>query len=394
MNQADLTSRFDVLQEKLMNLYESSPKTIEKQIEIWELIRKEYVLYYYARKEGYKNLGLQPLPVLTVSEYKAKEAIQQVLLLKSLQKSEFAREEWTLPDTSAELIHTPPRNAFKKGAYTVEVYFDHKPENSFPYTNWNWLYLQDDQENWYKTPGLVDENGLYYEDHSGDKNYFVIFAADAETYGTTGEWTVHFKNQTISSVPASISQGSFSGSLQGSSKGHVSSSRDTSAYPQTPRRQENEEGGASSTTQTPPSLRRRRRRPQQRERTTVRPKRRRLEEDITSTSPGEVGSRTELVPGRGLTRLARLAAEARDPPVILVTGAANALKCWRNRCKKSNATFTCMSTVFQWVGLPPHLGNNHKMLIAFDSVTQRAQFLAHVSFPKGSKHTLGSLNAL
>lgn len=53
-----------------------------------------------------------------------------------------------------------------------------------------------------------------------------------------------------------------------------------------------------------------------------------------------------------------------------------------------------MSTVFQWVGLPPHLGNNHKMLIAFDSLIQREQFLAHVSFPKGSTHTLGSLNAL
>lgn len=379
-----------------MNLYESAPKTIEQQIQIWELIRKEYVLYYYARKEGYKSLGLQPLPVLTVSEYKAKEAIQQVLLLKSLQKSPYGREEWTLPDTSAELTLTPPRNAFKKGAYTVQVYFDHKPENSFPYTNWNWLYLQDDQDNWYKTPGLVDENGLYYEDTSGDKNYFVIFASDAHTYGTTGEWTVHYKNQTISSVPASISQESFSGSLQGSSKGSVSSSRDAVPHSQTPRRKESEEGGASSTTATPPTVRRRRGGPQQqRERSTQRPKRRRLEEELGPVSPREVGSRHHLLPRRNLTRLARLEAEARDPPVILLTGAANSLKCWRNRCKKSNASCTCISTVFQWTGLHSKChGNTHKMLIAFENETQRAAFLASVSFPKGTKYTLGSLNAL
>lgn len=381
-----------------MNLYESSPKTIEQQIQIWELIRKEYVLYYYTRKEGYKNLGLQPLPVLTVSEYKAKEAIQQVLLLRSLQKSPYGKEEWTLPDTSAELTHTAPRNAFKKGAYTVQVYFDHKPENAFPYTNWNWLYIQDEQENWYKTPGLVDENGLYYEDTSGDKNYFVLFAADAQTYGTTGEWTVHYKNQTISSVPASISQASVSGSLQGSSKGYVSSSRDAVPVPQTPGRKESEEGGASSTTATPPTLRRRRRGAHQQQgehSSSQRPKRRRLEETLGPVSPGQVGSGHHLLPRRGLKGLARLEAEARDPLIILVTGAANSLKCWRYRCKKSRASFACISTVFQWTGRDSECdGNNHKMLIAFDSSAQREKFLATVTFPKGTKHTLGNLDAL
>lgn len=379
-----------------MNLYESAPNTIEAQIEIWETIRKEYVLYYYGRKEGYRNFGLQPLPVTSVSEYKAKEAIQQVLLLRSLRDSPFGSEEWTLTDTSAELTHTAPRNAFKKGAYTVEVFFDHNPKNSFPYTNWKWLYLQDEHDQWYKTPGLVDVNGLYFEDTHGDKNYFVIFASDAQTYGTTGEWTVHFNNEYISSVPASTSQDTFSGSLQGSTKGSVSSSRDTVPQPQTPRRKEAEEGGPSSTTATPPSLRRRRRRtPQQRERTTTRPKRRRLEEDISSTSPGQVGSGTHLVPRRGLSRLERLKAEARDPFLILVTGAANSLKCWRYRVKKSKASFLCISTVFTWTGLNVDVcANNHKMLLAFSNANQRQLFLDTVPFPKGSSFTFGNLNSL
>nr|AYA93391.2 MAG: E2 protein [Human papillomavirus] len=395
MNQADLTSRFDALQDRLMNLYESAPKTIEAQIDIWETIRKEYVLYYYGRKEGYKNFGLQPLPVLSVSEYKAKEAIQQVLLLKSLRDSPYGREEWTLTDTSAELTHTQPRNAFKKGPYTVEVFFDNDPKNSFPYTNWKWLYIQDEQENWYKTPGLADVNGLYYEDNHGDKNYFVIFASDAQTYGTTGEWTVKFNNEYMSSVPASTSQDLLSGSLQGSSKGFVSSSRDTVSHPQTPRRKEAEEGGASSTTASPPSVRRRRRGPQQGERTTTRTKRRRLEEDISSTSPEQVGSGTDLVPRRGLKRLERLKAEARDPFVILVTGAANSLKCWRFRIKKSQASFLCVSTVFTWAGIHADACNqNHKMLIAFSSSIQRDIFIRTVTFPKGSRYTLGNLNSL
>lgn len=380
-----------------MTLYESAPNTIDAQIEIWELIRKENVYYYYGRKEGYKHFGLQPIPVLSVSEYKAKEAIQQVLLLKSLKQSQYGREEWTLTNTSAELTHTQPKNAFKKNPYIVDVYFDHKAENSFPYTNWDSLYIQDDNDEWYKTPGLVDINGLYFEDKYGVKNYFVIFATDAQTYGTTGEWTVYYKNQTISTSSASTSQGSLSGSFEGSSRGVVSSSRDAIPAPETPRRQKGEEGRASSTTDTPPTLRRRRRRPsgQQRESSTTRTKRRRLEAETSAVSPGQVGSRHTSVPRRNLSRLERLEAEAKDPPVILVTGAANQLKCWRWRCKKAKVPCKCISTVFSWAGnSSDNCAHNHKMLIAFVSREQRELFRASVKFPQGTSFSYGNLNAL
>ena len=383
-----------------MNLYEENPNTIEAQIEIWQTIRQEQVLFYYGRKEGYRSFGLQPLPNLAVSEYRAKEAIQQVLLLKSLQKSPFGREEWTLTDASAELIHTVPKNVFKKQPYIVNVWFDHNPDNSFPYTQWNWLYAQDDNDMWYKTPGLVDINGLYFEDSNGDKNYFLLFATEAETYGTSGGWTVKYKNETIStSAPVSSSQRSLSESLQGPVKGSVSSSGDAVPPSKTPRRKEAEEGRPSSTTTATTSAGRRRRRgEQQGERGTtvsLRSKRRREEETDSGLSPRQVGRRHTLVPRTGLGRLERLKAEAGDPPIIIVRGAANNLKCWRNRCYKANVPCMQMTTVFRWVGTDdPTIGAGNRMLIAFKNQAQRQLFLETVSFPKGSSYSLGQLNAL
>lgn len=375
-----------------MTLYESEPKTIDEQIKIWEIIRKQNVLFYYGRKEGYKHYGLQPIPNLTVSEYKAKEAIQIVLLLRSLKNSPYGQEEWNLVDVSAELLHTQPRNAFKKKAYIVEVHFDNNPSNAFPYTNWDILYVQDEHDNWYKTAGKVDINGLYFEDSHGDKNYFVIFASDAPTYGTTGLWTVHFKNETLSnSAFASTSQEPFSGFSQGSSRGNVSSSRDAVPTSET-RRQEREEGGASSTTDSP-SVRLRRRGPEQGESPTRR-KRRRVQIQHSPVSPEQVGSRYNLVPRRGLTKLERLTAEARDPPILLIKGASNKLKCWRWRCRKSNVGFKDMSTVFTWVNDVDSALYTHRMIIAFVSDTQRSAFLDSVTLPKDTAYSLGNLSSL
>ena len=393
MNQADLTRRFDALEERLMNLYESEPHTLDEQIEVWETIRKQNILLFYGRKEGYKNFGLQPIPSLAVSEYKAKEAIQQVILLKSLKNSAYAREEWSLVDTSAELIHTPPRNTFKKQPYIVEVHYDNNPQNAFPYTNWDVLYVQDEHDNWFKTEGKVDVNGLFFEDLNGDKNYFVIFASDAPTYGSTGLWTVRYKNEIISnSAFASTSQDSFSGFSQGSDKGHVSSSKDTVSPAETSGRQESEEGRASSTTDAR-SLRVRRRGSEQGE-STPRRRRRRLQKQHSPVSPGQVGRRYNLVPRTGLTRLERLTEEARDPPIIIVQGASNQLKCWRWRCKKSNAACRDYSTVFTWVNGNVTSKHTHRMLVAFDNIGQRNAFLANVHFPKDTTYSLGNLNNL
>ena len=366
-----------------MELYEAGEKTLAAQIEHWKIVRKQYVYMYYARKEGFKNLGLQPLPTLLTSEYKAKEAIQQLLLLESLQKSSFKNEEWTLGDTSAELTVTAPRNTFKKQPFIVDVWFDNESSNSFPYTNWNRIYYQDDKDMWHVAEGQVDINGLFFVDYMNEKNYFTLFAPDVERFSSTGQWTVHFKNETISSVDSS-QRPSSTISLQGS----VSSSRD--AIPATKtysRRDKGKEGSPSSTTPSTPIRRRRRRRDEQGESPSrLRPKR--LRETGGGVPASEVGGGTTSVPRRGLTRIERLTREARDPPIIIVKGGANNLKCWRYR-HKNCSLLSDISTVFRWTGCA--LGN--RMLISFKSEEQRTLFLKSISLPKGSSYALGSLQS-
>lgn len=353
---------------------------------------------YYGRREGYKNFGLQPLPALSVSEYKAKEAIRQVILLKSLKNSIYGNEEWTLPETSAELTYTAPRNTFKKDPYTVDVWFDHNPNNSFPYTNWNKIYFQDERDNWHRAAGKVDVNGLYFEDANGDKSYFVLFTTDAQRYGTTGEWTVHYKNETISSTSLSSQR-----SLSTSSQGSVGSSRDSvpAKKGQSTRRRETEEGSTdsspSSTSSSSSAVRRGRRRAQQREPAArgggPRAKRQRQEEVSSTVSPDEVGRGNTTVPRANLTRLERLAKEARDPPVVLIKGRSNPLKCWRYRCEKNCDLFDKITTVFKWVNASDDC-NMHRLLVSFKNQNQRSMFLKSVTLPKGCTFSLGSLDSL
>ena len=103
-----LTERFDAVQENLLELFESGSDNIEDQILYWNLMRKEGILLYYARQKGISRLGLQHVPSLAVSEFKAKQAIMMTLQLESLKNSEFGREKWTLQDTSLELYNTEP----------------------------------------------------------------------------------------------------------------------------------------------------------------------------------------------------------------------------------------------------------------------------------------------
>ena len=385
-----------------MNLYESGAKTLEAQIEHWQLVRKINVLYYYARKEKYTHLGLQPLPALQVSEYKSKEAIHLVLLLRSLQNSPYADEEWSLSDTSTEIIYTPPKNTFKKGAYRVDVWYDNNANNSFPYTNYDFIYYQDLNEQWHKTAGLVDINGFYYEEANGDRVYYFLFESDAARYGETGQWTVQFKNQTLStSIPSSRRPHSTI-----SSQGSVSSSSDSISPPQSfpskrTRSHESEEGSASSTTGTPPQtpIRQRRRRGEGEPTSTTgegpRAKRRRRARAVVGAgvSAGEVGAGHRSVPTTGLTRLARLEAEARDPLIAIFKGRSNQLKCWRYRIPKD--LYNQASTVFRWAGEEDDESYvSHRMLVAFNNQAQRKHFLSSVSIPRGVLYAYGQLDSL
>lgn len=370
---------------------------------------------YYARREGYRNLGLQPLPTSTVAEHKAKEAIGMLHLLRSIRETRFATEQWTMADTSAELVlGTEPKHRFKKGGFQVQVWFDNNRDNAFPYTNWDHIYYQDDNDMWHKTPGKVDYNGLYFEEHNGDRVYFVLFASDADRYSRTGTWTVRYRNEIIYPPVTSSTRPDLL--LTGDPETNAPRPS-TSSY-------STEEAGSSGSprTQTLSETTGVRRGRRQRESSPDTPGRKRQRPDSTSSkegphetrrrgggrgdggrgggeanaapTPGQVGQRHQSVPKSGLRRLERLQEEARDPPIIILKGLANPLKCWRNRCNNKRGLFTTISTVFRWVQNGECGQFSNRLLVAFKDNTQRQLFLKHTTIPKGCSIAFGTLDSL
>nr|AFK84998.1 E2 [Miniopterus schreibersii papillomavirus 1] len=118
--------------------------------------------------------------------------------------------------------------------------------------------------------------------------------------------------------------------------------------------------------------------------------------EAADPAPWEVGARHRTVDKGASTRLQRLIQEARDPPVLLLGGEPNQLKCVRYRLKaKHSALFTCCTTTFCWVC-------NHttekspcaRIMVAFKDSQQRSKFLGQVSLPKGITITMGALDSL
>ncbi|QIA98989.1 early protein 2 [Callithrix penicillata papillomavirus type 1] len=373
-----LTERFDSIQEELLAIYERGETDLSDLIKYWDLIRQENLIMYYARQRGLSRIGMQHLPALRVSEVKAKQAIHMKLVLTSLQQSQFGDEPWTLPEVSQELYDTNPPQTLKKSGRTITVTYDNDPEKEFPYTLWKYIYYQDEGGEWHKTTGHSSHLGLYYVDNEGFENYYENFQEDANRYSTTGHWEVHDKTRAVST---SVSR-----------PNSPSSSDNTRPAKKDTRPRTNEE-------ESPPAKRPRLGRGQgeSRSRTGTR-----AEADSSTTegpgfpSPGEVGSRTTTVGGRYRSRLARLQAEARDPPLIILKGGANTMKCWRNRAKhKYRHLYTYMTSVFQWLAEGQHPGLlGGRMLISFDSEQQQHSFLKTVQLPKGVTYALGSLESL
>lgn len=382
-----------------MNLYERDPKDLQSQIDHYTLLRKQAVLDYYCRKEGYKNLGMHVLPTLAVSEHNAKEAIKMTIILKSLAASSFANETWTLRDTNLQLFNAPPQNCFKKGGFEVTVMFDDDPENIFPYTNWKYIYFQDDSDQWHKTTGQVDENGLYFEDNNKEKNYFELFQEKADIYSKKNTWTVKYNNEQFSSSIASSSRkhSPLSSETGRDPDGRPSTSTwdpNTSQKKFSDRRGEkqSEKESPSSTIRSPP--RRRRRGEQQGESATNKRRRGGGNTESNVPTPEQVGSSLRSVARSNLSRLKRLQEEARDPPLILLKGSSNTLKCFRYRCNiKNERLFTNMSTVWHWV--TDHENEQaSRLLIAFTDNNQRSLFLRTTKLPKGCTYCFGQLNCL
>ena len=95
-------------------------------------------------------------------------------------------------------------------------------------------------------------------------------------------------------------------------------------------------------------------------------------------------------------RLTRLLAEAADPPVILLRGDANTLKCYRYRFRKRHAGgFRFVSTTWSWIGDASNdrIGRS-RMLLAFYSESQREKFIHTMKLPTGVEWSLGQFDDL
>ena len=434
-----LNERFSALQEKLMDLYESGVEDLETQIQHWKLLRQEQIIFYYARRHGIMRLGYQPVPPLATSESKAKDAIAMGLLLESLQKSKFSEEPWTLVETSLETVRSPPADCFKKGPKSVEVYFDGDPENVMSYTVWTYIYYQTDDETWAKVEGHVDYAGAYYMEGTF-KTYYIKFETDAKRYGTTGYWEVHVNKDTVftpvtsSTPPAGVaSQNPASEPVSTSDPAKRTSQATHQRY------------GRKASSPTVTSIRAQKRRQRQRQETPTRQRTNRSRSRSTErrggratrrslsrgssksprrggrsgggpltrsrsrsrsltrksangggVAPDEVGATLRSIGRQHSGRLAQLLDAAKDPPVILLRGAANTLKCYRYRFRKKHAgSFQFISTTWSWVGghTTDRIGRS-RILISFHTDREREKCLQQMKLPLGVEWSYGQFDDL
>lgn len=110
----------------------------------------------------------------------------------------------------------------------------------------------------------------------------------------------------------------------------------------------------------------------------------------------QVGRSVQSVGRNNSSRLKRLLDEALDPPVILLRGEPNTLKCYRYRVKdKLRGSFDKISTTWSWVASQ---GNTRigraRMLLSFISEDQREKFINVMKLPKGVDWSFGSFDSL
>ncbi|QYI89531.1 E2 early protein [Bos taurus papillomavirus 34] len=407
----NLEARFDAVQEALLQIYETDSYTLEVCIAYWALVRKEHALYYHARKQGKTRLGLYPVPPARVSEQKAKDAIKISLYLESLQKSEFANVGWSLVDTSLESFLAPPDHTFKKRGKSVTVIYDADANNSMVYTMWTEIYGMDENDKWYRSHSEVDYDGIFFWDAQGNKIYYVNFHDDAALYSKLGRWEVHFE-QTVLSPPVTSSIPGPGRGRHGAQTGEHASRQS----PVLPPRQSSvgntgDPRGRRQRSQSPARSRSRSRSPARNSHTGRRTPELsgpggggrgsgggRQPQDFgrqPPPSPEEVGTRLGRTERKASSRLARLIEDAYDPPVLLLQGPQNTLKCYRRRATHSYPhKFLCMSTSWTWASKTSSMKSGHRMLIAFANKEQRDLFVGSVRLPKGVTAVKGSLDGL
>lgn len=371
-----LTARLESVQEEIFELIEESSTRLEDQIRFWDLIRKEQAIFYLARKHKITKIGSDAVPAMSVSETRAKQAIQMSMLLTSLNQSAYKNEPWSMQETSRERMLAEPMYRFKKAGKPVDIIFDGNPENSVRETLWGYIYYQDSNDQWQKQPGEVDDKGLFYRDYDNQKMYYVSFKELAAKYSKEGRYKVVLNAKTVADVVVSDLDNSESPVRTKApatrrrrrvSGGRRRARRASSSHPSST---------STSTSSTPTRSRSRTRR----------------DYSGAAPSPREVGTQHASVTGPSGSRLRRLLQEARDPPAVILSGPANTVKCLRFRCRhRYNECFDKISTTWWWTGDGRTRAGDASMLVSFQSESQRNNFLNTVPVPSSVTVSAASL---
>ncbi|AGM75108.1 E2 protein [Talpa europaea papillomavirus 1] len=361
-----LRQRLDSLQNELLSLYEKDSNDIRDQILHWNLNRREQALLHYARQQGLNRLGMQMVPALTVSQTRAKGAIEMELMLTSLSTSRFGNEGWTLQETSRELFNTAPKHTFKKGPRHLDMIFDGNSNNTVHVPFWQYIYYQDETDEWHRSTSAVDSVGIYFVQGT-IKVYYTKFQSEASKYGFR-TWQVSHDNKPLHSSSSVGSRGPSPHSKAPSTPIRRGGGRRAPRRrsPSTFSRSHKEASGSSGRGETPPSAR-------------------------------DVGSSTETPPRGNQSRLRSLLHEARDPPLLVLKGPANTLKCLRYRLKgRFSHTFCNVTSTWHWT-LPTGTEKcvrscGSRMIVTFSSTEQRNLFCTKVPLPSSVTAFTGSFN--
>nr|ART66887.1 E2 [Bat papillomavirus] len=401
----NLAQRLSSLEEEILRLLERDSQSLKDHIRYWNLQRKEQALLHYAKKKGYSRIGMTAVPSLQSSMARAREAIEMELEVTSLYQSAYAFEKWSISDVSFEKWITPPKYTFKKLGQAVELMYDDDPDNKSREVAWGAVYYKDDTNVWRRGTSGVDASGIYFTELDGFKNYYTKFEDLAAQYGSTGAYTVRVGSELIAVVISDSDTDEAAADAAAAADTAVQRAGSVSP-PQTP------------TTEEAPSPRRgRRRRSRQQPTTAPRQQRQRRPPSgqreqrsrvrrsrgssscsggqCTAPSPAQVGSRLQSTPSKGLGRVQRLLQEARDPPIILVRGGSNSLKCLRFRIRhKYSSLYVTVSTTWNWTHKQSEGYLQSRIIYLFKDENQREIFLKTVAFPPSVSWSLGSLNGI
>ncbi|ACD39815.1 E2 regulatory protein [Caretta caretta papillomavirus 1] len=384
----DANTRLMEMQDKQMTIIEKDDQSLDDILEYYFAVKDEYLILAAARKAGVAHIGLQRVPSLQVSESKYREAVTMIIIVQSLQNSQFKNVNFTLRDLQYQLVMQAPAFTIKKGPKTVYVTYSGPDKLTVTHTKWKDIYYQRDEQwrsskdlqhthdpNWFRAHTLTDSKGLFYVDIYGDVDYYVLFnSGEPQNATRKGQWEISTSPpdaRTSTDTPSRKTPERHIVAITPpirnprnpayqSKPTHPTPTKPTHTSTVTTRRGNGRGrglggrgggggGAGGSTTRRP------------------------FAEKQSPVSAEEVGRTRETVQGTG-TRLERLLKEARDPPGLVFEGSTAQIKHIRRRVEAGSLKYSRVTSTWHWISGKKVLKPS-KMIVVFNNEKERSTFL-------------------